>query len=61
MKVFWGFDKHLVVERVGDKFATMGFHAAPGTVGGDRLEKVAGAVIGGDRRGASNVCNEGEE
>jgi len=25
------------------------------------LEKVAGAVIGGDRRGASNVCNEGEE
>ena len=61
VEVFWGFDIHLLVERVGDIFATVWFHAAPGTVGGDVTKKVVGTVGGGDRRGAGNICDEGEE
>jgi len=58
VKVFRGSGIHLLVEGVGDDLATVWFQLTPGTVGGDVMKEVGGAVSRGDREGAGNVRNE---
>ena len=58
MKLFRGSGIHLLVEGVGDDLATVWLKSTPGTVGGDVMKEVGGAVGRGDKGGAGNVRNE---
>ena len=58
VKVFRGSGIHLLVEGVGDDLATVWLQSTPGTVGGDVMKEVGGAVGRGDRGGTVNVRNE---
>jgi hypothetical protein len=61
VEVFGGVGVDVLVERVGDIFTAVFFNSVPCTVWGDGVEEVVNAIGVGDRGGACDVCNLGEE